>query len=87
MLLIARTDAESARLISSTIDVVDHPFILGTTTRGKGSAESLAEAEAKGLSGADIDAKEKEWIDANPLVTFNQGTSMPLVAGMMGLTS
>lgn len=29
MLLIARTDAESARLISSTVDVADHEFILG----------------------------------------------------------
>ena len=27
MLLIARTDAESAKLISSTVDVLDHEFI------------------------------------------------------------
>lgn len=29
MLLIARTDSESGKLLSSTVDVVDHPFILG----------------------------------------------------------
>jgi isocitrate lyase len=73
MLLIARTDAESARLISSNIDAADHSYILGTTTRGKGLAETLAEAEKKGMSGPEIDAKEKEWMEANTLVTFNQG--------------
>jgi isocitrate lyase len=74
MLLIARTDAESARLISSTIDVADHPFVMGTTNRGKGLAETLAEAERTGMSGPEIDAKEKEWMESNTLVTFNQGT-------------
>jgi len=85
MLLIARTDAESARLISSTIDVVDHPFILGTTTRGKGLAETLVEAESKGLTGSKIDAKEKEWMDANHLVTFNRAVAQVIEAS--GITN
>ena len=34
MLLLARSDAESARLLSSTVDVADHEFVLGTTVPG-----------------------------------------------------
>ena len=74
MLLIARTDSESAKLISSTVDVEDHEFIKGTTTKGsKGLAEVLAEAEARGASGAEIDKLEKEWTDGHEMCTFNQG--------------
>lgn len=35
MLLIARTDAESARLLSSTVDVLDHEFIRYVDLRSK----------------------------------------------------
>jgi isocitrate lyase len=75
MLLIARTDSVSARLISSTVDADDHEFILGTTTRGtKGMAQVLAEAEAQGASGSEIDKLEKEWLQSHEMCTFNQGT-------------
>lgn len=73
MLLIARTDAESAKLLSSTVDVLDHEFIKGVTTPGKPLAEAIVEAEAQGKSGPEIDAIEKEWLEAHPMVTFNQG--------------
>lgn len=74
MLLIARTDSESGKLISSNIDIADHEFILGTTTRGSDSlAQVLAEAEATGASGADIDRLEKEWTASHEMCTFNQG--------------
>jgi len=72
MLLIARTDSESAKLISSTIDVADHPFILGTTVGGKGLAETLAEAESAGVSGKKLDAMEGDWMDKHVLCTFDQ---------------
>lgn len=72
MHLIARTDSESAKLISSTVDKNDHDFILGTTVEGTPLAEVLDDAEAKGLSGPAIDKLEKEWIEAHPLNTFNQ---------------
>jgi len=71
MLLIARTDAESAKLLSSTVDVLDHEFIKGCTTPGKPLAEAIVEAEAQGKTGADIDKIEKEWLEAHPMVTFN----------------
>jgi isocitrate lyase len=74
MLLIARTDAESAKLISSTVDVDDHEFVLGTTTKDhKGLAQVLAEAEARGASGVEIDKLEREWTESHEICTFNQG--------------
>ncbi|KAG9055177.1 hypothetical protein FS842_002944 [Serendipita sp. 407] len=72
MLLIARTDSESAKLISSTVDKNDHEFILGTIVDGTPLAEVLDDAEAKGLSGPAVDKLEKEWLEAHPLVTFDQ---------------
>lgn len=76
-LLIARTDAESAKLLSSVIDTRDHEFVLGVELEGKEElvplSEQIAAAEAKGASGAEIDALEKAWTDANKLVTFDQG--------------
>lgn len=78
MLLIARTDAESARLLSSTVDARDHPFIRGVASkaldgaRRRGLAETLDQAEARGLSGGEIDRLEKEWFDGVELSTFDE---------------
>lgn len=77
MLLIARTDSESGKLISSTVDVADHEFILGTTTATKALSEVLAEAEATGATGPEIDALEKNWTDGHYLCTFNEGLLSP----------
>src|SRR5271168_2322012 len=77
MLLIARTDSESGKLISSNVDSSDHEFIVGTTTRGTDSlAQVLTEAEAKGATGAEIDLLEKEWTESHHMCTFNQGAVM-----------
>jgi isocitrate lyase len=74
MLLIARTDAESAKLISSNIDSADHEYILGTTKQGSEPlAQVLAKAEARGASGPEIDLLEKEWTDKHDMITFDQG--------------
>ena len=74
MLLIARTDSESGKLISSNVDISDHEFIVGTTTKGTDSlAQVLAEAEAKGATGAEIDLLEKEWTENHHMCTFNEG--------------
>merc|ERR1712093_136736 len=75
-LAIARTDAESAKLISSTIDTRDHDFILGVDFEGKEDlvplAEQIAAAEARGASGTEIDSLEKAFMDSAKLVTFDQ---------------
>jgi isocitrate lyase len=73
MLLIARTDSESAKLISSSIDIQDHKYILGTTKGGKALADVLSEAEAKGVAGRELDALEGEWMKEHELCTFDQG--------------
>ncbi|EGN93186.1 hypothetical protein SERLA73DRAFT_172339 [Serpula lacrymans var. lacrymans S7.3] len=72
MLLIARTDAESARLLSSTVDVADHKYILGTTHSGKALAEVLEEAEARGASADEVGRLETEWVGQRELCTFDQ---------------
>ncbi|KAH9982766.1 isocitrate lyase [Lactifluus volemus] len=70
MLLIARTDAESARLISSTIDARDHPYIQGVRTclpdgsRRPSLAEVLDRAEAEGRS--------EKWFSKVELTTFDE---------------
>jgi isocitrate lyase len=82
MLFIARTDSESAKLISSTVDVSDHEFIKGTMTKGgRGLAEVLAEAEAKGASGSEVDKLEKKWTDSHEMCTFDRGRQLNLVGG------
>jgi isocitrate lyase len=73
MLLIARTDSESAKLISSNIDAADHPYILGTIKSGTPLAEVLAAAEANGTVGTALDALEGEWMAQHELCTFDQG--------------
>ncbi|CAO1621841.1 unnamed protein product [Sympodiomycopsis kandeliae] len=74
-LVIARTDSESGKLISSNIDVRDHEFIKGAYNLAPGTlslAESIARAEAQGKVGSEVDAVEKQWMDSCELLTFNQ---------------
>jgi len=74
MLLIARTDSESGKLISSNVDISDHEFIVGTTTKSPTPlAQVLAEAEAKGATGAELDSLEKKWSKMHEMCTFNEG--------------
>ncbi|KAK0455904.1 isocitrate lyase [Armillaria borealis] len=73
MLLIARTDSESGKLLSSDIDIADHEYLLGTTTEdSRPLAQVLAEAEASGASGAEIDNLERQWTRDHAMCTFNQ---------------
>ncbi|KAF8841916.1 isocitrate lyase and phosphorylmutase [Paxillus ammoniavirescens] len=74
MLLIARTDAESGRLLSSSVDAGDHPFILGTSTPGQPLAEALAGA----VDAADAARIEKGWDAAHPLMTFDEAVLQAL---------
>lgn len=71
-LVIARTDSESGKLISSNVDVRDHEFILGVTEDVKPLAETLYELEAKGASAEVINKAEKEWVDKHRLVTYDE---------------
>lgn len=77
-LIIARTDSESSKLISSNIDVRDHEFIKGAYNLPEGTlslAETLARAEADGKTGAELDQVERHWMDKCELMTFNEAVT------------
>lgn len=74
-LLIARTDSESGKLISSTIDVRDHEYILGVTEEMEPLAETLQSMELKGAHGAEIDQYEAQWVKEHKLVTFDEAVT------------
>ncbi|KAK3326361.1 isocitrate lyase [Apodospora peruviana] len=67
LLAIARTDAEAATLITTTIDPRDHAFILGCTNpKLQPLSELMMQAERQGKSGAELQAIEDAWLtDAN----------------------
>ncbi|GAB7361853.1 hypothetical protein MBLNU230_g1893t1 [Neophaeotheca triangularis] len=72
-LVIARTDSESGKLISSAIDVRDHEYILGVTDPNiEPLAETLQTMEQSGANSNDIDAYEVEWTKKHKLVTFDE---------------
>lgn len=73
MLLLARTDAESARLLASTVDVRDHAFVRGCTRRGRALAEEIQAAEARGARADEVGAVEARWVEENPMCTFDEG--------------
>lgn len=73
-LVIARTDSESGKLISSAVDVRDHEFIKGVTEETEPLSEVLQDMELKGASGAEIDELEAAWTKKHKLVTFDEGT-------------
>jgi isocitrate lyase len=74
-LVIARTDSESGKLLSSAIDSRDHEFILGVVDEdAQPLAESLRFLEQKGATGEQINHYEAEWVKNHRLVTFDEGT-------------
>lgn len=61
-LIVARTDAEAATLITSNIDARDHAFILGSTVASKPLVTVMAEAQRAGKSGEALQAVEDSWL-------------------------
>ena len=78
-LVIARTDSESGKLISSAIDVRDHEFILGVTENVEPLAETLQAMEREGAATSEIDAFELDWVKKHKLVTFDEGNYIHLL--------
>lgn len=79
-LVVARTDAEAANLLSSNIDARDHPFIIGAT-QAKPLAGTpfedqdtlnavIRSARKMGLSQKDLEALTTGWMEAAKLRTF-----------------
>ncbi|KAL1304795.1 hypothetical protein AAFC00_003725 [Neodothiora populina] len=71
-LVIARTDSESGKLLSSAIDARDHEYILGTVEDVEPLAETLQIMEREGASGTELDAYEAKWVKEHELVTFDE---------------
>ncbi|KAK4986480.1 mitochondrial 2-methylisocitrate lyase [Elasticomyces elasticus] len=72
-LVIARTDSESGKLLSSAVDVRDHEYILGVTEEGEEPlAETLQMMDMEGASGAEIDKFEAAWVKNHKLMTFDE---------------
>ncbi|KAL5611509.1 hypothetical protein BROUX41_000897 [Berkeleyomyces rouxiae] len=72
-LVIARTDSESGKLLNSAIDARDHEFILGVADESiEPLAETIQSMEARGASGAEIDAFEAAWVKSTTLMTFDE---------------
>ncbi|KAK1780784.1 isocitrate lyase [Copromyces sp. CBS 386.78] len=73
LLCIARTDAEAATLITTTIDPRDHAFILGCTNPDvEPLAELMMKAEAAGKNGAQLQAIEDDWLAKANLKRFDE---------------
>lgn len=77
-LVIARTDSESGKLLSSAIDARDHAFIKGVTKPTEPLAETIQVMESNGASGADIDTYEATWVKSHQLLTFDQAVEQQL---------
>ncbi|RDW72557.1 methylisocitrate lyase ICL2 [Aspergillus mulundensis] len=86
-LVIARTDSESGKLLSSAIDVRDHEFILGVTEESEPLAETLQAMEREGAAPAEIDAFELNWVKKHKLVTFDEAVDAHLEAEGAPLTA
>lgn len=71
-LVIARTDSESGKLLSSAIDVRDHEFILGVAEETEPLAETIQAMELDGATGAEIDSFEAKWVKNSKLMSFDE---------------
>lgn len=77
--LIARTDAEAAKLLSSNIDARDHPFILGSTNAALPPLNGLlAEAERTGCTASELGGLEQRWLADAGLQTFGECVAQQL---------
>ena len=79
-IIIARTDSESGKLLSSAIDVRDHEFILGVNQDCEPLAETLQVMEQEGATGQEIDIYEDKWVKEHELMTFDEAVEKQLHA-------
>ena len=79
--VVARTDAEAATLLSTNVDERDHPFILGSTNPDLPPlVELLNEAERQGKTGAALEAVEEQWMAKAGLALFGDVLARALPA-------
>lgn len=82
LLAIARTDAEAATLISTTIDPRDHAFIMGSTNPDLQPLNDLMlAAERAGKVGAELQSIEDNWLEQSRLRRFDDAVVDAINAG------
>ncbi|KAI7891921.1 isocitrate lyase [Mucor mucedo] len=80
-IVVARTDAEAATLITTNIDPRDHEFLVGSTNPSlKPLATVMLEAEAQGIQGAALQAIEDDWISRAGLKRYGTAVADELSA-------
>jgi isocitrate lyase len=83
LLAIARTDAEAATLITTTIDPRDHAYILGSTNPNLQPLNDLMiAAERAGKNGAELQAIEDSWTAQAGLKLFPEAVVDVINAGV-----
>ncbi|KAI0545281.1 isocitrate lyase [Xylaria curta] len=76
LLAIARTDAEAATLITTTIDPRDHAFIIGSTNPNVRPLNDLMiAAEQAGKTGEQLQAIEDAWLKEANLKRFDEAVA------------
>jgi isocitrate lyase len=82
LVAVARTDAEAATLITTTIDPRDHAFILGSTNSSLQPLNDLmVAAEREGKAGPELQRIEDEWLAAANLQRFDDAVAAAIDAG------
>lgn len=70
-LIVCRTDAEAATLLSTNVDERDHAFILGCTNEELAPlVEVMTKAEKSGKTGDELQAVEDDWISKAGLALY-----------------
>ncbi|KAK8069535.1 Isocitrate lyase [Apiospora phragmitis] len=82
LLAVARTDAEAATLITTTIDPRDHAFIMGTTNPSLQPLNDLmVAAEREGKNGEQLQTIEDSWLKQAGLKRFDDAVVDTINAG------
>ncbi|KAJ3182789.1 isocitrate lyase 1 [Gaertneriomyces sp. JEL0708] len=80
-IVVARTDAEAATLITSNIDPRDHAFIIGSTNPSlEPLADVMNKAEQSGITGEKLAAVEDQWIAKAGLKLYSEAVADALKA-------
>ncbi|KAF1804563.1 isocitrate lyase [Mucor lusitanicus] len=78
--VVARTDAEAATLITSNVDPRDHEFVVGSTNPSLRSLASVMhEAEGRGIQGAELQAIEDDWVSKAGLKRYGTAVAEELI--------
>jgi len=78
--IVCRTDAEAAKLLTTNIDPRDHPFILGSTNPALdiSLARLMNKAELEGTAGEKLNELEANWIKQANLKTYPEAVAEAL---------